>query len=463
MNDRFDRAAEKTRPSIVYAFTIAFVAAVGGFLFGYDLNIIVGAQGYLADHFGVDRKSFGFGFIVSSAMLGCMAGPIVGGWVCDRIGRKKSLILAAVLFGASAIWTALPKTIEMFNTFRIVGGIGVGLASVASPMYIAEIAPVRLRGRLVTMNQLAIVIGALVAVFVSSFIADRFAPEVSWRWMFGSELVPIALFLICLFLVPESPRWYAEKNRHQEALDVLTRVDGREAAEREMREIEASLKVGRGRFSEMFAPGLRTAVVIAIFLALMGQLTGWSVVAQYMSTIFELAGFEREESIGLVRIPNVGNLIFTLIGMALVDTVGRRPLYLVCSAAMIFSTALLGILLTMEVEGWPIVFAVTMCSWPHAIGMGALAWLILSELFPTLLRARGMMIGSLATWVTAFLASFLFPRLVGLFEEYSGSFGPTFFLFSLVCVFCFVFALKLIPETKGRSLEEISASWTKKG
>ncbi len=461
------QTAQEVRPNKMYAFKIAFIAAVGGFLFGYDLNIMGGAQLYLKDYFELDENSWsfsnGFGFTVSSAMMGCVLGPIAGGWLCDKIGRKKSLMLAATLFGVSAIWTAIPKSIETFNIFRIIGGVGVGLASVASPMYIAEVAPVRLRGRMVTMNQLAIVVGSLVAIIVSYFIAEGFAPEVSWRWMFGSELVPIALFIIFLFMIPESPRWYAEKNRHREALDVLTKVDGAEAAQREMREIAGSLNLVQGRFLEVFSPGIRFAVGLGVFLALMGQLTGWSVIAFYMPTIFKLAGVaETTSAIRQAIIPNAGNLVFTFVGIALVDSLGRRPLYLACSVAMIFSTALLGILIMMGVQGWPIVLAVTMCAWPHAIGMGALAWLILSEIFPTRLRARGMMIGSFATWVTAWLASFSFPVLFSFSEKLTQSAGPTFFIFSCVCIFCFFAALKIVPETKGRSLEEISASWLKK-
>ena len=456
-----DISAGKSEGTRTYAYLISFVAAVGGFLFGYDLNVIAGAQIYLTDYFQLDAKELGFA--VGSAIIGCMVGPILGGWTCDLIGRKRSLIAACILFGVSAIWTAIPETMTVFNIFRVVGGIGVGLASVASPMYIAEVAPARIRGRLVTMNQLAIVIGAMTAIIVAYFIAENFDPTVSWRWMFGSELVPIILFIILLFLVPESPRWLAEQGRHGEALEVLARVDGREAAEREIGEIEASLTTIEGRFTELFAPGLRVAVFVAFMLALMSQWTGWTVISFYMPTIFQKAGVAATtDAIFQSIIPNIGNLLFTIIGMMLVDTVGRRPLYLVCSIAMVFSTGLLGVLFMQEVTGWPVVFAVTMCSWPHAIGMGALSWLIMSEIFPTLLRARAMMIGSFSVWITAYLANQAAPILFELFENLTQSAGPTFLLFSFVSIFAFVFALKLIPETKGRSLEEIAESWTKR-
>ena len=445
----------------MYVYLISFVAAVGGFLFGYDLNVIAGAQIYLADYFHLDAKELGFA--VGSAIIGCMMGPILGGWVCDFIGRKRSLIAASILFGVSAIWTAIPEIMTVFNIFRIVGGVGVGLASVASPMYIVEVAPARIRGRLVTMNQLAIVIGALTAIIVAYFIAENFDPRVSWRWMFGSELVPIILFVILLFLVPESPRWLAQQDRQGEALEVLTRVDGREPAEREIKATEVSLTTSEGRFAELFAPGIRVAVFVAVMVALMSQWTGWSVISFYMPTIFQKAGVaETTDAIFQSIIPNIGNLLFTIIGMILVDTVGRRPLYLVCSIAMVFSTGLLGVFLIQEVTGWPIVFAVTMCSWPHAIGFGALSWLIMSEIFPTLLRARAMMIGSFSVWLTAYLANQSAPILFEFFEDLTQSAGPTFFLFSFVSIFAFVFALKLIPETKGRLLEEIAESWTKR-
>ena len=242
------------------------MASLGGFLFGYDLVIISWAQIYLREQFALSDVAFGF--TTTSAMIGCIFGPFVGAWLCDRIGRKRTLIFCAILLGVSAILTALPKDIVTFNIFRIVGGLGVGLASIASPIYIAEIAPARIRGRLGIMYQLAIVVGELIAGITAYFLAKHLAETVSWRWMFASEIVPIIFFVVFLLFVPRSPRWLAETNRYEEARQVLTRIDGREFAEKELGQIQESLTRESGTFSEIFQPGLRTALLVGVLLAI---------------------------------------------------------------------------------------------------------------------------------------------------------------------------------------------------
>jgi len=248
--------------SLAYVIVATLVATVGGFLFGFDLNVIAGAQLYIKDYFALDTKAYGFA--VSSAILGCLFGALLGGPLCDRFGRKRTLIIATVLFGVSAVGTALPNTIFGFNFFRILCGLGIGINGVASPMFISETAPRRMRGRLVNLNHLMMVVGALVALSVSYYLAKHLPPAESWRWMFGSALLPsVALFLL-LLPMPETPRWLAEQGRFDEADKILTRINGRRQASSEMAEIKVALNEETGLFSELFQPGMRLALLVGI-------------------------------------------------------------------------------------------------------------------------------------------------------------------------------------------------------
>ena len=250
---------------LLYVVFVSFVAALGGFLFGYDLVMISGAVIFLKEEYGLSAA--GLGFTTASAVIGCIVGPIAGSRLCDLLGRKRTLITANILFGISAIGTALPETIDQFNFFRVIGGIGCGLASVASPMYLAEIAPARLRGRLVMIYQLAIVVGAFSATLVAYYLAFFEA----WRWMFASELVPILAFGVLLTLIPRSPRWLAQQNRYQEARRVLARINGRKKTEGLLQEIQESLAEETGTLSDLLKPGIRTAFAVAVLLAVFSQ------------------------------------------------------------------------------------------------------------------------------------------------------------------------------------------------
>lgn len=443
-----------------YTFVVAFIAAVGGFLFGYDLNVIVGAQPFLRDAF--QMSSAQFGFAIGSALLGCLAGPIVGGWLCDAIGRKRTLMISAILFGISAVGTALPETLWEFNLYRIVGGVGVGLASVTSPMYLAEIAPAHLRGRIVTLNQFAIVTGALISIILSHELAKRLPEETGWRWMFGSELVPVLIFFVALFFVPFSPRWLAEQGRDEEALEVLARVNGEQRAALEMDAIRASLAEEEGTYRELLLPGMRKALFIGFGVAALNQWVGWSPISFYLSTIFQKAGFEHAtDALGQSVLANGANLVFTVVGMLLVDQVGRRPLWIVCSLLMAAATFTLGLLFVRGVTGWPILAAVLMCAAAYAVAIGPLAWLFIAEIFPTRVRARAMCVCSMVVWVMSFLVTLAMPVLFEMFEKRTGSAGATFWIFSAISVISFLFGIKWLPETKNKSLEEIASQWLK--
>ncbi len=479
--------------NVMFAFLVAFVAAVGGFLFGYDLVVISGALLYLQDHFNLG-DGFLFGFTTMSAGLGCIFGPFLGMSLCDSIGRRNTMIIAALLFGVSAIVTAMPIGIITFNIFRIIGGMGVGLASIASPMYIAEMAPARMRGRLGLMYQMAIVIGATLAVVAAYNIAimtkahfvleitgnadasvfqdlseqvklqiDTQINQYAWRWMFGSELVAIVVFVILLLMVPRSPRWLAEKGRHDEALAVLTRIDGAEYAQSEMAEIEAQLSEETGGWGELLKPGIYTALWIGVGLAFFNNFTGWSGIAYYLPTIFESAGaVEKEGAIRNTMYMNFVNMLLTFIAIALVDKAGRRPVWIITSAAMIISMGIAGAAFHVNVTGPIVLLVIVLCMAPHSIGLGPLPWLMMSEIQPTRIRAKAVAISTTVLWTAGFVGPFLFPVFVKLSNSILGSIGGVFWFYGVVCIFSLWFGMKYVPETKGKTLEQIAESWLHK-
>jgi len=441
----------------LYAFLIAFVSAVGGFLFGYDLAIMGGANVYLREQFALSPAMFGF--TTASAGLGCIMGPLFGGWFCDRIGRRTTLIVACLLLGIGSLFTAIPNDVLTFNIFRVVGGLGVGLCSIASPMYTNELAPARWRGGLGFMYQLAIVVGSVMAAAAAWLLANWLPPEVSWRWMFGSELVFVAIFAGLLFLVPESPRWLAERGHTAAAQAIFTRIDGPEFAATEMAQVEKSLAAEAGTFRELFAPGLRMALFVGLCLALFNNYTGWSAMSSYLARLFELGGFSRTDAIFQFLLAYGFMGLMTLVACVLVDRVGRRPLWVVSSVMMIAANALLGLVFHFNFTGIVVLTAVFLVAIPHSFALGPLPWLMMSEIFPTRIRARAVAITTTFIWLVGFMASYLFPLLADLSQELIGSIAGVFWLSGTISVLALVFGVTLLPETKGRTLEEIADSW----
>ncbi len=443
-----------------YVYAISFGAAVGGFLFGYDLAVVGGAQLLLEKYFSLTAA--GLGWATSSALLGCAAGPLVAGFMADRLGRKNTLIAGSLLLAVSAIGTSLPEDISTYNFFRIIGGIGVGITSIVSPMYIAEIAPARMRGALITINQLAIVLGCLVSYIVAQGLLGLFSHDVAWRWMFGLECVPILFFVIYLQFVPRSPRWLAENGRSEEALTVLTRIQGREAALRELEGMEDLREAESGRFSEVFRPGIRFALLIAVTLAVLQQWTGVSVLSSYLPKIYQAAGYERiSDAVWLSVLTYIFNLAMTAVAFWLVDKTGRRPLLLVGSAGMVLGLFCLGLVFFLKVGGIAVLLAMLLAQAAYLTSLAPVTWIVMSEIFPTRIRGRAMGIAAWSLWIACFLGVMYVPLLMEAFEGRFGTPAGIFWLFAGVCVFAFWFCWKWVPETKGRTLEEIARSWSR--
>jgi len=434
-----------------YVYFVSFVAAIGGLLFGFDTAIIAGAIGYLKDQFALN--SLQEGWAVSSALVGCIVGASIAGTISDRIGRKNFLIISALLFLVSAIGSAMPKNVTQFIIARFVGGIGIGSASMLSPLYISEIAPARIRGSLVSLNQMTIVTGMLLAYFVSWLCAD--IGPTNWRWMFGSAALPSLLFLALLLKVPESPRWMVKQGRESEALKTLTKINDTEQANLELADIRQAIQMEAGSIAQLLQPGLRTALFIGIVLAVFQQITGINAVLYYAPRIFEHAGLERTSAILQSVIVGAVNILFTSIAIWKVDKLGRKPLLLIASGGMGVSFALAGAAFYLRLfDGpWVLLFILSYIGF-FALAMGPIVWVVLAEIFPTRIRGRAMSVATVFLWGSCFLVSLTFPVLADRFNEYF-----TFWLYGAMCVASFAFVWLVLPETKGKSLEEIERHW----
>lgn len=463
-----NNSAKKNKNSVntAYALKISIVAALGGLLFGYDTAVISGAIGFLQDHFSLSPGYVGWA--ASSALIGCVIGVGVAGIMSDSLGRKTTLIVSAALFLVSAVGSAVPETFAQFVSFRIIGGIGVGAASMTSPMYIAEISPTSIRGRMVSVNQFAIVFGMLVVYFVNYFIADlggiSWNISTGWRWMFASEALPAGLFLITLWFVPETPRWLTQNGREDKALNILTSVSGSRKGKTQLQEIKKVIALEKkGSIRELFQPGFRFLMMLGIVLAVLQQVTGINVFLYYAPEIFKKLG--SGGSTALIQTIVVGgvNLTFTVIALTIVDKVGRKPLLMSGAAGMGISLIALGFASFFETIGlWSLIFILGYIAC-FAVSLGPVTWVVLTEIFPTRLRGRAMGIATFFLWTANFGVSQTFPILnenPWLVQHFNQAFP--FWLYALMCVITVVFVSVFIPETKGKSLEEIEEMWNKK-
>ncbi|MCK5270849.1 MAG: sugar porter family MFS transporter, partial [Sedimentisphaerales bacterium] len=371
--------------SILYVVLVSMVAALGGLLFGYDTGVINGAIGPLETHFDLDPQ-FEKGWVAASALLGCVLGVALAGVLSDRFGRKKVLVVSAILFLISAIGTALPKDITTFIFFRIIGGVGVGAASMTSPMYIAEISPARMRGRLVSVNQLAIVTGFMVVYFVNYFIVQQgdatWNIQYGWRWMFGSESLPAILLLLLLFVVPESPRWLAKQGQSDTALGVLSRIGGAEYAQAELTEIKKAIAQESGSLRQLFQPGMKIVLVIGIALAVLQQVTGINVFLYFGTEIFKKMGSSTNAALIQTVVVGAVNLTFTIIAIWTVDRLGRKPLMIIGASGMAISLlAMGGAAFYQKTDMWILFFMLGYIAC-FALSVGPVTWVILSEIFP---------------------------------------------------------------------------------
>jgi sugar porter (SP) family MFS transporter len=444
-------------PKNAYVFMVCGVASVGGFLFGYDLSIIGPALLYLKDAFHLGGAAEGLA--MGSAAIGCLFGPLLAVALSDSWGRQKTLFLAALLYGLSAAGTALAGGIVVFDAFRFLGGIGVGLSSVISPMYIAEIAPARLRGQLVTINNLAIVVGSFAAILVAYGLARSNQPG-SWRWMFASQIVPVLGLLAGLCFVPNSPRGLAQAGRFSEASEILEKVNGKEPAAVELQAIRESLESDAGKWSDLFRVGTRRAVYIAGGLACLQQLTGASILFAYAPEVLRNAGFGRQaDAIGATVFLQVWNIMATLPAIWMVDRVGRRPLLLFGIAGMSVGLASLGLGFQLDFSAFHLFLLLLLAIGMYLISLAPLAWLIMSEIFPIRLRGKAMALASFILWASFYVGLQLFPMLRNYFKDHFQNMAGVFYLFAGVGVLALFFCWKMVPETKGRTLEEIARLW----
>jgi len=441
---------------VAYLYMVSLVAAVGGFLFGYDLSLISGAIIYLKTEFALTPGLIGV--VVGSAILGCPFGPVAGMWVADKMGRKRTLVIAGVLFIISGLGCALAHHLIVFIFWRFIGGIGVGLASTVSPMYIAEIAPARLRGRLVMVFQLSVGIGLSMSVYVAYLLS--FGGH--WRWMFATQTAPAVALLLGLAIVPESPRWLAAVNRMAESLAILTKINGKAQADREMAEIRDELSQESGGFHELLLPGMKLALLIGIGLMVFSQVDGANMIVLYTPSLLQAAGLTSASDAILNSVYICGWIIFcTLIAFWIIRKFSRRGI-LICGALGIVAGHVLMFLNFSH--HYPIYFTLLAMAVPvgsYVVSLGPLSWVVISEMFPNRVRAKAMCISTCSMFAASFITTYLFPIVTDDFKARFGQPGGIFLVFAVICLGGCAFVWKWLPETKNRTLEEIGMFWLK--
>ena len=452
-----------------YIIGITLVATLGGLLFGYDTAVISGAeksiQAYLIN--GLGLSSLVHGATISSALIGCIIGGSLSGLISSAVGRKKALFIAAFLFFVSALGSGFPEflfftkgeptmgLLYMFNFYRIIGGIGVGIASAVVPVYIGEIAPADIRGRLVSLNQFVIIFGMLVVYFVNWGIANgqtlEWVNTVGWRWMFISEAVPAGLFGLFLFFVPETPRYLALNNNDTKALQILTKINGAEKAKDIFKDIKSSVEKSSAK---LFSYG-KIIILIGVLLSVFQQFVGINVALYYAPRIFESMGAEKDASMLQTVIMGLVNVIFTVVAIMTVDKWGRKPLLMVGSVGMAIGMIAIGLLAFMKIIGISTLVFIIIYTASFMMSWGPITWVLISELFPNKIRGKAVAVAVAAQWAANYFISSTYPAMMEL------SSGGTYWFYGAMSILSFFFVWKMIPETKGKTLEEMEHLWKK--
>jgi sugar porter (SP) family MFS transporter len=448
-----------------YIFGISMVSAMGGLLFGYDWVVIGGAKPFYERFFDIASSANLQAWAMSCALIGCILGAMISGVVSDKFGRKWPLLVSAFLFTIASLGTGMASSYLMFVIFRMIGGVGIGLASALSPMYIAEVAPSHLRGRFVSLNQMTIVIGILAAQVINLLIAEKvpvgatdefirasWNGQLGWRFMFYACAIPAGAFFILTFFLPESPRWLMKAGKADKAFPTLKKIGGEEFAREEMSNIQATLDDVSEKvdFKALFQPKFRNVLLIGLVLAVFQQWCGINTVFNYAEEIFTAAGYGVSDTLFNIVITGSVNLIFTLVAMFTVDKWGRKKLMVLGSVGLTITYLLLGSAFYFHIKGIAVLSLVVIGIGVYAMSLAPIVWVILSEIFPNRVRGAAMALATFGLWIACFILTYTFPLL----NKGLGAAG-TFWVYAGICLLGFLFILKKLPETKGKSLEEI--------
>lgn len=448
-----------------FVYFICLVSAMGGLLFGYDWVVIGGAKPFYEAYFGITDSPAMIGLAMSIALVGCLAGATTAGILADAIGRRALLAVSASVFLVSAWGTGAADTFTFFLIARLLGGVGIGIASGLSPMYIAEVAPASIRGRLVSLNQLTIVLGILAAQIVNMLIAEHVEPGLSadllamtwngqtaWRHMFWGAAYPAATFLLLALAIPESPRWLLMKGKSAKALSILSRIGGESYAHTESRDVEAALEAerGRGGMKMLLGKPFRHALTLGLVIAVFQQWCGTNVIFNYAQEIFSAAGYELGDLFFQIVVTGITNVIFTFVAIYTVDRLGRRALMLLGAAGLGIIYLILGCCYSMHLTGVIMMLLVVLAIACYAMTLGPVTWVLLSEIFPDKVRAAAMAVCTFALWTGSATLTFSFPYLnAGLGAH------VTFWVYAAICLTAYIYLYRRCPETKGKTLEEI--------
>ncbi|MCZ2258603.1 D-xylose transporter XylE [Sporosarcina sp. G11-34] len=458
----------KSKPNSLYIISLTLVAALGGLLFGYDTAVISGAEksieAYMITSLGLGPMAHGA--TISSALIGCVIGGIISGVISSRFGRKNTLIAAALLFLFSALGSAYPEFLFFtkdnptlgllltFNTYRIMGGIGVGLASAVVPVYIGEIAPANIRGRLVSFNQFAIIFGMLVVYFVNWGIANgntlEWINDIGWRYMFASEAIPALIFAVLLLFVPETPRYLALNNQDDKALAILTKINGEKVAKSILSEIKQTVSISSGK---IFSYG-KKIIVIGILLSVFQQFVGINVVLYYAPRIFESLGAAKDASMLQTIVMGLVNVIFTVIAILSVDKLGRKPLLITGSIGMAIGMFGVAGLAYYNIIGISTLIFIIIFTASFMMSWGPICWVLISEIFPNQIRGQAVAIAVAAQWAANYFISSTYPSMM----EFSNVL--TYVFYGVMSILSAIFVWVMVPETKGKSLEQMESIWT---